>query len=92
MAKPGVVPRPVVILAVLLVQFFPQVPRSVSAVRYVPAVVSHEASSATGSSWGASFVPEDVGAAGLKLERRLSEETNGAAYEAPANEVSQGSP
>lgn len=89
MAKPGSVLLSVV-LAVLMVQFFPQMPRSVSAARFVPAVVSHEGGSATGSSLGASFVPKDIG---LKVERRLSddrEETNGAPYKASVNEVSQG--
>lgn len=62
------------LLAVLLVHFFPQVPRSVSAARSVPAVVSHEGRSAVGSS----FVP-----AGLKVEKRLfgdRGEANGAAH------------
>jgi len=90
MAKPGAVPRSV-ILAVLLVQFFPQVPRSVSAGRYIPAVVSREGSSATGWSRGASFEPKDIDIAGLKLERRLydRDETQGAAFEASVDEVSQ---
>ena len=81
----GATPR-VVILAVLLVHvFFSQLPRSVSAARYVPAVVSHDQGR---SASGSSFVP-----VGLKVERRLSEDreaTNGSAQEVvPVREVSR---
>ena len=91
MAKSSGVPRSVIILVVLLVQFCPQILKSVTAARYAPAVVSHEE---TGKTWGASFVPKDIDAA-LKLERRLSEDreesTHGAAHEDTGNEVSPSS-
>ena len=75
----------VLILAVLLVHLFSQVPRSVSAARNVPAVVSHDQGQSAAAS---SFVP-----ALLKVERRLSgdqEDANGVAHEvAPVSEVSR---